>query len=64
MRSVNLTVLWTWPLLVALVVAMMSFQDPLRIAVLALLVSVHGPMWRALHAWDRRTQVQLSRTRR
>jgi len=54
MPRINLNALWTWPLLALLVLAMMSFQDPLRIAVVAVLLSVHGPMWRWIHGLEHR----------
>lgn len=65
MLRINLNALWMWPLLAVLVLAMMSFQDPLRIAAVALLLSVHGPMWRWLHSLERQVaKPQLAAPRR
>jgi hypothetical protein len=49
MARLNLNVLWLWPLLGLFVALMMSFQDPFRVALVGLLLSLHGPVWRSLH---------------
>lgn len=52
MGWLNLNALLLWPLLAALVLILMSFQDPFRIAAAALLVGLQGPVWRWIHAFD------------
>lgn len=54
MARLNLNTLWLWPLNALLVVLLMSFQDPFRVAVAAFLLSAHGPIWRGLHGLEPR----------
>ncbi|MFZ5718325.1 MAG: hypothetical protein ACOY5Y_02545 [Pseudomonadota bacterium] len=52
MDRLNLNALLLWPLLAALVLILMSFQDPFRIAAAALLIGLQGPVWRWIHAFE------------
>ncbi|MEW5686345.1 MAG: hypothetical protein AB1942_15625 [Pseudomonadota bacterium] len=48
----NPKALLTAALTALLVVLLMSFEDPLRICLAALLVSIHGPVWKLIHALE------------
>lgn len=62
MGRLNLNALLLWPLLAALVLILMSFQDPFRIATAALLIGLQGPVWRWIHTFDEGASVlKLSR---
>lgn len=52
MGRLNLNALLAWPLLAALVLVLMSFQDPFRVALAAFLVALQAPVWRWIHALD------------
>ena len=55
MRRLNLNSVGLGLLLAAFVLILMSFEDPFRVCLCALLLSVHGPTWRLIHATaDRR----------
>lgn len=56
MVRLNLNAMLMWPLLAALVLILMSFQDPFRVAFAALLVAAQGPTWRWIHSLDRGPQ--------
>lgn len=49
-RRLNLTSAGLGLLLAAFVLILMSFEDPFRVCLCALLLSVHGPTWRLIHA--------------
>jgi hypothetical protein len=50
--AVNLKAALTGALVLLLIVLLMSFEDPLRVCLVALLVSIHGPVWRLIHALE------------
>lgn len=50
--AVNLKSVLTGALVLLLIVLLMSFEDPLRVCAAALLVSIHGPIWRLIHALE------------
>jgi len=52
MGRLNLTALWLWPLLVAFVAILMSFDDPFRLALAAAMLAAIGPVRRAILALD------------
>lgn len=54
MRGINLTALWTWPLLAVFVVVLMSFENPFRLALAAFMLAAQGPVWRFIHLFDPR----------
>lgn len=53
MERLNLNAILTWPLLAALVLILMSFQDPFRVALAALLIALQAPTWRFIQGFDR-----------
>jgi hypothetical protein len=50
MRSVNVTLLWTTPLLAVFVLVLMSFDNPFRLALAGFMLAAQGPVWRFIHA--------------
>ncbi|PZQ59205.1 MAG: hypothetical protein DI570_16630 [Phenylobacterium zucineum] len=48
----NPKALLTAALTALLIVLLMSFEDPLRVSLVALLLSIHGPVWRLIHALE------------
>ena len=50
MRRLNLNSIGLGLVLAAFVLILMSFEDPFRVCLCALLLSVHGPTWRLIHA--------------
>ncbi len=52
MQRLNPNAAWLWPLLGIFIVLMMSSEDPFRVALLGFLLSVHRPVWRALHGLE------------
>lgn len=62
MERLNLNAILMWPLLGALVLILMSFQDPFRVALAALLIAAQGPTWRFIQSFDRpAVHVRISR---
>lgn len=62
MRRLNLNSVGLGLLLAAFVLILMSFEDPFRVCLCALLLSVHGPTWRLIHAVADRPRPPVERS--
>ena len=61
MDRLNLNALWMWPLLATFVMLLMSFDDPFRLALAAVMFAAQGPAWRWIHSFDRSPATQKGR---
>lgn len=52
MARIKLNAWWTWPLIVGLTPVMMSFEDPFRIALAALMLAATDPVRRLILTLD------------